>query len=190
MNNRIAIIGAGYCGLAAASELADNGYDVSVIEAMDIPGGLAAGRKRNNYEWPIEAIYHHWFNNEKCILDLARKFNLKDSLKTYSTETSFFCKNGLLPFDKPHHILNYPGLSITDKWKLGISLAKLKLYNSWEPFDGLTAEEWISNSMGKNVYDKLWKPMLIGKWGLHYNKINMALVLGSNACANPKINVP
>ena len=62
-------------GLAAASELADNGYDVSVIEAMDIPGGLAAGRKRNN-DWPIEAIYHHWFNNAG-ILDLARKFNLK-----------------------------------------------------------------------------------------------------------------
>lgn len=174
MNNRIAIIGSGYCGLAAASVLNENGYSVSVFEAMDIPGGLAVGRKRDNYDWPIEALYHHWFNNEESILDLAEKFHLTDIIETYSTETSFFHSGNIKPFDKPNHILNYPGLSLIDKWKLGISLAKLKLSNSWVPFDGITAEEWIIEHMGKNVYNKLWKPMLIGKWGKYYNKINMA----------------
>ena len=174
MNEKIAIIGAGYCGLAAASVFIEKGYNVSVFDALDIPGGLAAGRKRDNYNWPIELINHHWFNNEKSILKLSNKFNLTDSLKTYSPETSFFHNGDIKPFDKPQHVLNYPGLSLFDKWKLGRSLAKLKLSNSWKPFDDLTAEEWIVKNMGQNVYDKLWKPMLIGKWGSYYNKINMA----------------
>ena len=155
MNKKIAIIGAGYCGLATASILNENGYSVSVFEAMDLPGGLAVGRKRDNYNWPIESLYHHWFNNEKSILKLSKKFNLTDSLKTYSPETSFFHNGDIKPFDKPQHVLNYPGLSLFDKWKLGRSLAKLKLSNSWKPYDDLTAEDWIVKNMGQNVYDKL-----------------------------------
>lgn len=174
MTKKVAIIGAGYCGLAAASELNANGYDVSVFEAMDIPGGLAVGRKRDNYDWPIEALYHHWFNNEKSILDLADKFNLTDILKTYSPTTSFFHNNSIKSFDKPQHLLNYPGLSFLDKWELGVSLVKLKLSVSWESFEQVTAQEWISEYMGENVYNTLWKPMMIGKWGKYYNKINMA----------------
>ena len=62
--NKIAIIGSGYCGLGAATKLIDNGYKVSIFEYSKIPGGLASGIKKSNYDWPIESFYHHWFNNE------------------------------------------------------------------------------------------------------------------------------
>ncbi len=37
--SRIVVIGAGFAGLAAASELADRGHDVLVLEARDRVGG-------------------------------------------------------------------------------------------------------------------------------------------------------
>ena len=41
-SNRIAVIGAGMGGLAAAAFLAKRGEDVLVFEASDRPGGLAS----------------------------------------------------------------------------------------------------------------------------------------------------
>ena len=174
MKNKIAIVGSGYCGLGAATKLIENGFDVSIFDSSHIPGGLASGEKRTNYDWPIESFYHHWFNNESSVMQIAKKFHLENDIKVYSPETSFFNDGEIKPFDRPYHILNYPGLTFQDRLRLGISLAKLKLTNSWEPFDSITAESWIISNMGRNVYDRLWKPMLIGKWGEYHNKINMA----------------
>jgi heterodisulfide reductase subunit A-like polyferredoxin len=39
-NRRVAIIGAGPCGLTAAQDLALDGYGVTVFEAMPVPGGM------------------------------------------------------------------------------------------------------------------------------------------------------
>ena len=41
MNERVAIIGAGWAGCAAAVEAIDNGFDVTLFEASRIPGGRA-----------------------------------------------------------------------------------------------------------------------------------------------------
>src|SRR5581483_5162584 len=43
MSRRVVIVGAGMGGLAAALRLARHGFAVSVLEARDGPGGLAAG---------------------------------------------------------------------------------------------------------------------------------------------------
>ena len=172
--NKIAIIGSGYCGLGAATKLIDNGYEVSIFESSKIPGGLASGMKKSNYDWPIESFYHHWFNNEPGVMQIAKKFNLQDDVTIYSPETSFYKNGKIKPFDRPYHILTFPELTIYDRWRLGTSLAKLKLMNSWEQFDNVTAESWIIKNMGENVYFKLWRPMLIGKWGEYHEKINMA----------------
>jgi phytoene desaturase len=41
MPQRILVIGAGFAGLAAATSLADKGYDVTLLEKNDMPGGRA-----------------------------------------------------------------------------------------------------------------------------------------------------
>jgi phytoene desaturase len=41
MPQRVLVIGAGFAGLAAATSLADKGYDVTILEKNDMPGGRA-----------------------------------------------------------------------------------------------------------------------------------------------------
>ena len=41
MPQRVVVIGAGFAGLAAATSLADKGYDVTILEKNSIPGGRA-----------------------------------------------------------------------------------------------------------------------------------------------------
>ena len=45
MTKNIAIIGAGYTGLSAATQLSLNGFDVAVFETASKAGGLAKGYK-------------------------------------------------------------------------------------------------------------------------------------------------
>jgi protoporphyrinogen oxidase len=170
----IAIIGAGYAGLSAATTLIEQGYKVDLYDSKDTAGGLAAGIGIGQGSWDIEPFYHHWFTNEKSIMRLASAHNIRDEIRTYSPNTSFFINSKIMPFDRPHHVLMYPGLSLFDRFRLGNSLARLKLGKNWKHYEKYTAEEWLLKNMGKNVYEKMWKPMLIAKWSNYYNKVNMA----------------
>ena len=186
--NKIAIIGSGYCGLGAATKLIDNGYEVSIFESSKIPGGLASGMKKSNYDWPSESFYHHWFNNEPGVMQIAKKFNLQDDVTTYSPETSFYKNGKIKPFDRPYHILTFPELTIYDRWRLGISLAKLKLMNSWEQFDNVTII-MDNKKHGRKCLSETMRPMLICKWGEYHGKINMAW-FWARTCSDKKASYP
>ena len=62
---KIAIIGAGAAGLAAAYDLTRAGHSVTIFEAAPQVGGLAAGFKAPHWEWTLEKFYHHWFATDK-----------------------------------------------------------------------------------------------------------------------------
>lgn len=53
MPQRILVIGAGFAGLAAATSLADKGYDVTILEKNDIPGGRARVFKAAGYTFDM-----------------------------------------------------------------------------------------------------------------------------------------
>ena len=72
---KIGIIGAGFSGLAAAYYLQKKGHLVTLFERDKKPGGLAIGYKEPEWDWTLEQHYHHWFTNDKYILNLAREIN-------------------------------------------------------------------------------------------------------------------
>ena len=73
MTKRIAIIGAGVAGLAAAYDLTKAGHSVVIYEAAPDVGGLAAGFKAAHWDWTLEKYYHHWFQSDKHMLGLIEE---------------------------------------------------------------------------------------------------------------------
>ncbi|HEX8991445.1 MAG TPA: FAD-dependent oxidoreductase, partial [Anaerolineales bacterium] len=51
---KIAIIGAGFGGLAAAYDLRKAGHAVTIFESADYVGGLASGFKEPYWDWWVE----------------------------------------------------------------------------------------------------------------------------------------
>ncbi len=75
---KIAIIGAGFGGMAAAYDLRKAGHEVTIFESADFVGGLASGFKEPNWDWSVEKFYHHWFASDKHMLGLIDELGLSD----------------------------------------------------------------------------------------------------------------
>ena len=166
---RIAIIGAGFTGLAASYRLSKLGHDVTVFEKEDKPGGLAIGFKDKSWSWPLEAHYHHLFTSDNFIRDLASEVGHEVVFVTPKTSTLF---NGEVhKFDTPASLLKFPYFSILDKLRTGLTLAYLRLTNNWRSLEKEYAKNFLLKTMGKNVWRILWEPLFSAKFGRFASKV-------------------
>ena len=172
---KIAIIGAGYGGMAAAYDLRKAGHDVTIFESADYVGGLASGFKEPHWDWSVEKFYHHWFQSDSHMLGLIRELGLLDKVLFPRPLTVMYDKGRFYPFDSILKALLFPGLGFgLDKIRFGFVGLYLRLTNNWRALEQVTADEWMMKWAGKNVYEKMWKPLLIGKFGPYYRDVNMA----------------
>ncbi len=179
---RIAIIGAGIAGLTAAYDLARDtsnpaGTEVVVLEAGSTLGGLAAGFKgRPEWDWPLEHFYHHLFTNDYDIIKLTEEIGMADQLVTYSPVTAMFMDGELYPLDSALRVMRFPHIPVIDRLRMGMVIAYLRYHPAkpWRRFDKMVADEWLNRTMGRKAYNTVWKPMLQGKFGDDYDKVNLA----------------
>src|SRR5438270_14081883 len=110
---KIAIIGAGFTGLSAAYQLVKKGHEVSVFEKDSQPGGLAIGYQEKGWDWTLEAFYHHWFTNDKAILDLAKELHFPVVIKR--PKTSSLIDGKIYQLDSPLTLLTFKKLSLPER---------------------------------------------------------------------------
>ena len=172
---KIAIIGAGFGGMAAAFDLRKAGHEVTIFESADFVGGLASGFKEPHWDWSVEKFYHHWFQSDASMLGLIRELGFEDKVRFPRPLTVMYHDGKFFPFDSILNALRFPGLGFgLDKIRFGFVGLFLRLTNNWRALEQVTADEWMLKWAGQNVYEKMWKPLLIGKFGPFYRDVNMA----------------
>ncbi len=178
---QIAIIGGGITGLTAAYDLMRNAQKqpvaITIYEAGAQLGGLAAGFKgKESWDWPLEHFYHHLFTNDDAILSLTRALGLGDLLEVHSPTTVLHHQGHDYPLDSPLRLLQFPKISLWQRLRVGMVLAYLKYHPKppWQSFDKLLADPWLARWMGKEGYEVIWRPMLEGKFGPHFDEVNLA----------------
>ncbi len=171
---KVAIIGAGYTGLAAAFDLAKAGAEVSIYEVADQAGGLASGFIDEGWSWPIEYHYHHVFETDKALKKWLKDLGLSSLLFFSSTRTFSLTQSDLAQFDSPLTLLSFPDLSFLSKVRTGLVMAGLKLWPWGKSLEKYTAHKFLEFSMGKESWNKIWKPLFVGKFGNLASEINMA----------------
>jgi protoporphyrinogen oxidase len=174
----IAIIGAGAAGLSAAYDLAGQGHQVTVYEAAPHTGGLAAGFKEPHWDWTMEKFYHHWFQSDKDVLGLIDEIGARDKVLFPRPITAIYYQGQFHPFDSmftnmPQFLLRH--FPLADVARFGLAGLNLKFSSNWQVLETVTADEWLTRHMGQRVYDSMWKPLLVGKFGdEYYRQVNMA----------------
>ena len=170
----IAIIGAGIAGLSAAYDLLAAGHQVTLYEATDHTGGLAAGFQDESWDWPLEKFYHHIFKSDKAIIQLVAELGFSDSLFFPRPTTSVIYEGKIVPFDSPLRWITFPGFNLLDVARFGLVSAYLRFTKPWRKLEQETADAWLRRWYGDKIYETTWRPMLIGKFGPYYQEVNMA----------------
>ncbi len=175
-SKRIAIVGAGLGGMAAAFDLAKKGHHVILYEGSGSVGGLAGGFKEPSWDWSVEKYYHHWFQSDAHMLGLMDELGLRDKVIFPRPITVMYHNGKFYPFDSIPAMILFPGLGWgINKVRFGLVGLFLRLTKNWKALEKFTVEEWMRKWTGDFVYDRMWKPMVEGKFGENFApRVNMA----------------
>jgi len=170
---RIAVLGAGVTGLTAARRLTLAGHAVDVYERWPGLGGQAAtldvgGGVR------LERYYHHLFTSDRHIAALLDELGLADEIEWRDSSTSFVVGGRQWPFTTPSDLLRFEPLPLLQRVRLGAAVVALqRIGRHPEPYERVTAEAWIRSRMGGDAWDRVWGPLLRGKFGARAEDIAM-----------------
>ncbi|MEE7449765.1 amine oxidase [Methylobacterium radiotolerans] len=160
----VAVIGGGFTGLAAAIRLLKAGCRVTLFEADAGLGGLAGGFDIGTGQ-VLERFYHHWFTNDRHVVDLVKEIGREGEVIERPTRTGMYYAKSFFKLSTPLDLLRFDALSFLDRIRLGTVVLRARRVKDWMKLESLTAKEWLIRICGERVYKVVWEPLLVGKFG-------------------------
>lgn len=174
--SRVAVIGGGIAGCAAALSLAENGFAVSLVERSPQLGGLVVSFSIAGT--PLECFYHHIFPHEQDIINLITSLGLEPDLEWHDSSTGVLTAGRIWPFTSPLDLLAFSPLPVRDRLRAGIGALKMRRVREWQPLDSVPATEWLRSYCGERACEVLWDPLLAAKFGPSWRMVPAAWMWG------------
>lgn len=168
-SSSVVVLGAGLSGLTAARDLLKNGVDVTVLEREIDPGGLAA-----SFEFEGEKIphcYHHIMENDKPLHDMIKDLSLDTRLYAKKAEMGFFYKRRLYQLKGAIDLLKFKPLTFFERIRFGLFGLSVMFRKDWKKYDNINAKVWLEKKLGMKIFNVVFKPLLVTKFGRDWDKI-------------------
>ncbi|PSB32673.1 9,9'-di-cis-zeta-carotene desaturase [Stenomitos frigidus] len=177
---RVAIVGAGLAGLAAAVELADAGHEVEIFESRPFVGGKVGSwvdADGNHLEMGLHVFFGCYYN----LFDLMKKVGAFESLLRKEHTHTFINRGGQTgmldfrfitgaPFNGLKAFFTTSQLSVQDKVQNAIALGTSPIVRGLVDFDGamrsireldgISFADWFRQHGGSNgSLKRMWNPI-------------------------------
>jgi protoporphyrinogen oxidase len=170
---RIAVIGAGVTGLVAAYRLSAEDHNCDVYERWPGLGGQVATMEVADGA-RLEHYYHHLFTSDRHIAALYEELGMRDAIEWLPSSVAVFTNGHSYPFTTPLDLLRFKPMRLRSRFRMGAAAYLLQRRKEVEPFERETARTWIRRRMGEEAWEKVWEPLLRGKFGNRADDISMA----------------
>ena len=171
---RVAVIGAGIAGLAAGHRLAQGGPHGRRLRALAgprRPGRDARPRRRH----PARALLPPPVHDRRRDRGALRRARDLDAIEWLPSSVGVFAGGRGYAFTSPLDLLRFTAMSLRGRIRMGLATLLLqRRHKEVEPFESVTAHDWVRANMGPEAWDMLWGPLLRGKYGPRADDISMA----------------
>jgi protoporphyrinogen oxidase len=158
----------------AAYRLSRAGHVCDVYERWPGLGGQAATLDVGDGHL-LERYYHHLFTSDRHVAELYEELGMPDEIEWRPSSVGMFSDGEAHPFTTPLDLLRFKPLSLVSRLRMGLAILWLqRRHHDVGPFEHVTARSWIERAMGREVWDKVWGPLLHDKFGAHADHIAMA----------------
>ena len=161
-------------GMTLAHRLAEAGQKVTIYESASELGGLASAWELDGISW--DRHYHVTLLSDSHLRDLLGTLNLDDEMKWVETRTGFYMGGKLYSMSNSVEFLKFPPLSLIGKFRLGATIAYAARVKNWKRLESIPVADWLTKLSGKNVFEKMWRPLLRAKLGENYQHASAAFI--------------
>ncbi len=173
---RIGVVGAGITGLTVAHGLQTSGHDVTVFESHTEIGGLASSVSIGG--GLLERYYHHFFMNDTDLLTLLAELDLSRYVVWSESRIGYYHGDRIYKFSNPLDLLTFHPLNTTGKIQFALTTLYFQMKRSSYSLDTMSVSDWFHRYGAAQVYDQVWKPLLMKKFGEHHENISVAWLWG------------
>jgi protoporphyrinogen oxidase len=173
---RVGVIGAGVAGLVCAYRLTAAGAEVDVYERWPGLGGQAATIDVGD-GLRIERYYHYLFTSDRFMIELFDELGIGDDIEPHRSDTAIVADGRVWPFNGALDLLRFRPLPPLNRLRMGLALVRMQLgRKDVRAYEGETARAWIERHMGRPAWEKVWGPLMRGKFGERAGEISMAWI--------------
>ena len=169
-----AILGGGILGMTLALRLVKHGYKVTIFESADQAGGLTRSWKMGDVVW--DKFYHVILMSDLNTRKILEEIGLQNELNWVETKTGFYSNGKLYSMSNLIEFFKFPPINLIDKFRLGLTIFVASRIKDWKSMENILVEKWLTKWSGRNVFEKIWLPLLKAKLGENYKNTSASFI--------------
>jgi len=172
--NNWAIIGGGMLGMTLAMRLVQQGQKVTIYESGEKAGGLTSAWRMDDIVW--DRFYHVILMSDLNTRKILKEIGLENEINWVETKTGFYSDGKLYSMSNLVEFFKFPPINLIDKFRLGLTIFVASRIKDWKAMENILVEEWLTKWSGKNVFSKIWLPLLNAKLGENYRNTSASFI--------------
>ncbi|GAB1452044.1 NAD(P)/FAD-dependent oxidoreductase [Draconibacterium sp.] len=169
-----AIIGGGMLGMTLALRLIQQGQKVTIFESAEKAGGLTRAWRMDDVVW--DRFYHVILMSDLNTRKILKEIGLEHEINWVETKTGFYSNGKLYSMSNIIEFFKFPPINLIDKFRLGFTIFFASRIKDWKFMENILVEKWLTKWSGKNVFNKIWLPLLKAKLGDNYKNTSASFI--------------